>query len=170
VIGVLSLCLVFVTTAPYEFEVTSRGFVESKLGSGLLDRRDDISLATGARGGFSVFADRDTMITLEGDYSFHWFRSSDARAASNKFYQKHYLTGSVGFYEFFNPYAFRLALGSGMERRLDRSSALIEYRGGLGYFLNSRLGFFGDITGRYVFRKRDHSSQMEGSLSVRLQW
>lgn len=110
------------------------------------DKRDNQSFNGGLRLSYLVVNDTDAILTAEASASFHYISDANAgKPQSRRLYE-----GAFVFQELYNPVAFRVALGGGMEHRQKEWSTLILYRGGLGWYATSSLGLWFDLVGRNI--------------------
>jgi len=103
-----------------------------------------------------------TLITGEIMVSHH----SSLKGLTNLDVSHQIFVGSAVFYEYFGSQSFRFALGVGMDRHQSKWHPLWQYRLGLGHFVNPRLAFHIDFTGRTIRAFGNMRSQFEGSLSL----
>lgn len=157
----LSSIFLLLTQAPFPFEV-NRGFSLEPFGAfSSLDSDDAEGYSFGGRASY-VFADQ-TDAFFTGEISSAWVRSLDA--GRNKILME----AQVLAYEIYNPWAMRVGLGAGAERRLSEWNPLGVYRIGLGHYVTSRVGIFGDFMGRVIKREK-WRNPLEVSVSVQTIW
>lgn len=164
-LALLQICLI--SESGFQFEIDRGPLIEVVASSTVTDDEDKSSYGGGLRLSYSFANKKDFFFSFELSGSAQRFELKEpslfGRTAKDQ--TKYYGLGNIMLYEFYNPMAFRFAAGGGVEKRLSKYSAVIEYRGGLGYYLNSHLGFYGDIVGRNIFRKSETSIPIELSLS-----
>lgn len=152
----------WLTLSPFPFEIKSGFVLEPFVGASTLDRVDSTSLNLGLRLSW-IFSDvRDRCFTLEAQGSYQLIPSTEPNYPNSRLLPE----GAFVFYEFFNPWAFRVAIGGGMERRereptargaADNSvqwSPLAMYRGGIGFYAAKEMGVWLDVNQRQIFRNR----------------
>lgn len=164
----ISALAFWIISAPFPFEVSRGPSLELKGGGAFADSDDKSSAVTGARLGYSFSDPSDAFLSGELDFTYH--RIFDD-ALPSRYKNKYLLDGNLVFYEIFNPAAFRLALGGGVERRYSKYRAGINYRAGLGYFFSSRFSTFVDFTGRGIIRNKIgkgyyYATSYEAALSL----
>jgi hypothetical protein len=146
--------------APFPFEV-KRGFsLEPYLSVSSLDQMDDSAQAVGTRFSY-IFSDAtDAFFTLEISPQWHHVSSKTSTVSSRLSFEAMAMA-----YEIYNPWAMRVGLGGGSERRLSQWNPSLGYRVGMGRYFNRRIALFGDFSQRFIFRD-DVASPLELSLSM----
>jgi len=158
----LSALLLIIIQTPFPFEV-KRGFsVEPLVGYSLLDKNDDSALGAGARVSYLFTSSTDAFVTIEAGSDWQRILKSDRETNTRVLFE-----GMVMAYEIYNPWAMRVGGGGGMERRLSQWNPLINYRLGVGRYLSSRIGIFGDLVGRFV-KRVEWANPLEFTLSFQI--
>lgn len=156
-IGLVSALLL---TSPYPFEIKAGFIAEPTLGFQLNDKTDTEKALAGLRISYVQPDQADAFITSEiqilSATSFDKISNASGQREMNFNTDYYFETGFV-FYEIYNPFAFRLALGGGVEAR-KTAHADLYYRGGLGYYFNQSFGVFMDLEGRIIFRTDEKTS------------
>jgi hypothetical protein len=149
-------------SSPYPFEVSRGLAMEPVIGSTFSDKLDAASLSGGLRLSYFRPDETDAFFTPEVQFLSQTVLTGKQATPLQKW------TGdlSLALYEIYNPYVFRLAGGGGAEYRESSYSFLAYYRGGLGRFFNSDVGFFIDFGQRQIFRKSKRSFPMELTTSL----
>jgi len=161
--------------SPFPFEIKSGFVFEPVVGSSIADHNDSESLNFGLRLSYLFSDTKDRCLTFETQGQWQLLPQAKSTSPTDRVI----LEGSFVFYEFYNPFAFRLALGGGVERRdiantkKTNWSGLGVYRGGFGYYLAKEMGVWIDLNQRQIFRESDtgkiyRSAPLEFSLSS--QW
>lgn len=151
----------------YQFEIDRGPFVEVKATSTFQDTTDNGSLGGGLKAGYLFTNTKDFFFTFEVDTDWNSFeREATLADPTKKRESKWILTGAVALYEFYNPFAFRVAAGGGIERRMGDISPLIEGRAGLGYYWTRQWAVYADLINRYLFRDDDQSYGVALSASL----
>ncbi len=152
-------------SSPFPFEVGSGLAVEPFIGSSFTDEVDPTSGNGGLRLTWLRPSETDAFVTFELSGEFQALPTAETNFPKARYVGE----GSVVFYEIFNPAAFRLALGGGVEYRRSRLSPSFAYRIGGGYYFSSRMGIYVDVGGRELSRQKsqgEESSAVWGSLSA----
>lgn len=152
-------------SSPFAFELESGPSIEPYVGSSFNDQVDPTSGNGGLRLSWLRPSETDAFVTFE--------IAAEAQAlptAETNFPKMRYLgEGSFMFYEVFNPAAFRLGLGGGVEYRRSRWAPTFAYRIGGGYYFSPKMGIYLDVGGRETTRQKsqgDDSSAVWLSLSA----
>ncbi len=151
--------------SPYPFELNRGWIVEPVIaGYNSLDKEDPASYIGGVRISGLMPDATDAVITMELEYLADVIFTGKGQTPRTR--QK----GSVGlvFYEIYNPFALRVAMGFGAEKKFSRYSPQIYLRGGLGYYFNSYVGLYADYSGRSIFRESKFTFNSE--LTTALQF
>jgi hypothetical protein len=149
-----------ITSSPYPFEVGSGFVVEPTLGYVFNDKIDREKLLGGVRLSYLRPDPTDALIAPELSISSATtFRRPKDSSGNSRFVTNtdYFFEAGLAFYEIYNPYAFRVACGGGVESRVQTSADLF-IRGGLGYYFSTHFGFFMDLGGRYIFRRDETNS------------
>lgn len=155
--------LVSYISSPYPFELRQGLTTEMVAGSSFNDHEDRPSANAGLRLTYLNPDERDTIITAEIQaLSQTVFTGVTYKTPRYKFLGDL----NLAIYEIYLPYAFRLVGGPCIEWRTSKVSYGANYRAGLGYYLNSFVGVFTDLGGRYLARNTKTSLPYDFSMSL----
>ncbi|MBN8555794.1 MAG: hypothetical protein J0L93_10145 [Deltaproteobacteria bacterium] len=157
-----SIAFLSLISAPFSFEVKPGFSLEPVAGYQFSDVSDNAAVMGGARLSFLQPNQRDAFITGE----LEWMSQTVFTGKQKTPMYKWTAGGSVAFYEIFNPYAFRILVGGGIERRRNSFNPVFTYRAGLGRFFSARCGIFADVGQRLISRTEKDSDPIETSLSA----
>lgn len=166
---IISLILpILLTSSPYPYEIDRGLSLEIKGGALVRDSSDDLATATGLRASYFLTNVSDAFLSLEAEMTF-FYELDELRDRNGSSRNRKKYAGNLNLLamEIYNPMAWRLAVGGGVERRISRISPTFDYRFGLGYFMSKDWGLWGDATGHMYFRKGSRTDQaLELSLSL----
>ncbi|MDB5037792.1 MAG: hypothetical protein JWQ35_1320 [Bacteriovoracaceae bacterium] len=166
----LSLAALALLSSPYPFEIKSGFILEPTIGYLTQDNLDKDKTTAGLRLSYFRPDITDAVIALELQAlsATTLTHPSDSKGGKRFVTNTDYFyEASAVFYEIYNPVAFRLALGAGIERR-HKNSFDLYYRGGLGRYFFKNFGCFADISGRMIFRSEKLAFPIELGPSLQI--
>lgn len=138
-------------SSPFDFEAKQGLSFEGFVGSNLIDRWDSQTGNLGIRLSYLTPDEKDAFICPEFSVTYQWTLEKETGYPRSKTL----LEPAIVFYEIFNPFALRVALAGGIERRHDDWRGLMGIRPGIGYLVFQSMSAWFDISQRIIFRKQN---------------
>ncbi len=147
------------TRTPYKFEIDAGPILEFKGGGSFYDSDDAQSVNSGVRLSWSFMDITDSYLSAEIEFTYSRAFEDKQIVNQSTLYEvnknKYLGSANLVFVEAFNPMAYRLAIGGGVERReligptgtkVQRYRPTGNLRLGLGGFVSKDIGIFFDYS------------------------
>ena len=142
--------LLSLLSSPYSFEVKRGPSLEVVSSMRVNDQVDTTTYGATLRLSFISASEKDAFISPELSASFDWIPNHKNLQPKSR------QIGDLGIfaYEIYNPWSFRVGVGSSLEHRADDWKPGLFARAGLGYYFTKRMSAWVDAGQRLLFRSK----------------